>query len=185
MEPSPETFEAAGRLCMAWSYLESQSESTLWGIVGADQQLGPLITWRLDLRNRWQMILEHASRKHDQIAVQQLRTINKDLVSVTRDRNIIVHGVAHATIVNKQNLTYGEIIGSAGDDLPFVKIPCWTVFRGAEAGKSFPISTKAVEIVRTNIVKMGERVVGFNKLHNYTESSVTGKIEDDWPMPLS
>src|ERR1700730_5237407 len=99
MEPSIETFEEIGRVCAAWDYLESVTEATVWGIIDADERLGPVITARLDLRGRWQMILEHAPKKLDAGKCEVLRKINKDLTPVMRDRNIIVHGLIHASIV--------------------------------------------------------------------------------------
>jgi hypothetical protein len=52
MEPSAETKQEIGQLCMAWSFLEAMSEKTLWGIIDADEKFGPLITWRLDVRSK-------------------------------------------------------------------------------------------------------------------------------------
>lgn len=57
MEPSPQTFEEIGRLCVAWSYLEHVTEQTIWGVLELDDKLGPLITTRLDMRGRWDLIL--------------------------------------------------------------------------------------------------------------------------------
>jgi hypothetical protein len=67
----------------------------------------------------------------------------------------------------------------------FARIPCWTVFRGAEAGKNFEISTEAVITVRDNIVKIGNRVTDFNNRYGYTKSSPhTDHLESGWPKPI-
>jgi hypothetical protein len=94
-EASPAIFQEVGRLCSAWSFLEKRTENMLWGILDADERLGPIITWRLDLRGRWQLILKHAHKKHGADQIKELRNMNKDIVVVTRDRNIIVHGLIH------------------------------------------------------------------------------------------
>jgi len=181
-EPSNETLMEIGRLCAAWSYLEARSEATLWGIVGADERLGPLITWRLDLPNRWSMILNYAPKKHDVETVEILRLINKDLTPVTRDRNIIVHGLVHAIAMVPVRPPYGTPLPPPHE---FARIPCWTVFRGAQAGKNFAISSMAVSIVRENIQKIGTRVTSFNVQHGYTKvSQHEGQIENDWPKQI-
>lgn len=184
MEPSPETKQEIGTLCMAWAFLESVTETTLWGVVDATEKLGPLITSRLDMRSRWQMILEYAPVKHDTKAVAELKGINKDLVPITRDRNIIVHGLVHAHVIRPPDSIYGDSFGP-GHDLNYIRKPCWAVFRGAGAGKVFPMSSGAVEIVRKNIQSLAERVIVFNKRHAYELSTQhTAPIEQNWPTPL-
>lgn len=184
MEPSPETKREIGTLCMAWAYLESVTETTLWGIVDATEKLGRLITWRLDMRSRWQMIIEYAPEKHDANAIAELKAINKALVPITRDRNIVVHGLVHAHVVKPPDAKYGDNFGP-GHDLDYVRKPCWTVFRGADAGKNFPMSGGAVEIVRQNIQSLGRRVTTFNLRHGYTlRTEHVAPIEQNWPTPL-
>jgi hypothetical protein len=138
MEPSPETFIEIGMLCAAWSHLEAVSETTAWGVLDADERLGAIITWRLDLRLRWQLILEHAPKKHQQADIDMLRQINKDLVIVTRDRNIVVHGIIHAEIeMTGPKPEYGTRLPH-DDSHKLTRPPCWTIFCGAEAGRIFP-----------------------------------------------
>jgi hypothetical protein len=185
-EPTPETTLEIGRLCQAWAFLEHVSEAALCGIIGADERLARIFTWRLDLRSKWQLIVEQAPSKHSPQEVADLKGINKQLVIVTRDRNIVVHGVVNATAAIATNLPPpGTIIHELGATIPFGRVPCWTLFRGAEAGRNFMISHKAVEIVRANIQNLSKRVLRFNATHNYR--SVT-KLEDvvqsDWPVPI-
>lgn len=73
MEPSPETFKEIGVLCVAWSSLEKCAEATIWGLLVADEKLGTVITGRLDLRARFELILQHAPKKHSPADVQELR----------------------------------------------------------------------------------------------------------------
>ena len=74
--------------------------------------------------------------------------------------------------------------GEAGKAFPFVRPPAWTIFRGSEAGKNFPISTEAVEIVRTNIQALGKKVSDFNSKQGYSETDGSDVVESDWPRPL-
>jgi len=172
-----------GRLCGAWAALEAVTEQTLWGILDADQRLGPLITGRLDMRARWELILEHAPKKHDAKEIEELRGINKDLTPVTRDRNIIVHGMVHAQIEIANKPEPGTIVDIQEHQV--VRPPCWTVFRGAQAGKNFPISKRAVEIVRENIRSLELRTSEFNKRHRYHLETLPEKdIVAGRPTPL-
>jgi hypothetical protein len=168
-EPRAATYREMGRLCVAWSNLEGRSEATLWGILDADERLGPVITWRLDLRGRWQMILEHAPKKHNRQEVEEFRGINRRLIPVMRDRNIIIHGLVHASLEVEGEPKSGDIIHGP---LRFVRPACWTVFRGSEAGKSFPISEDAVVIVRDNINFLAEQVIALNRRHGYTKHTL-------------
>jgi len=187
-EPTDATTIEMGRLCMAWSVLEGRTEATLWGILGADEKLGPIITWRLDLRGRWQLVLEHAPTRHNREEVEELRSINKSLTPVMRDRNIIIHGLVHAImeILGDRRPASGEVIpGGLAGPHTFARKPCWTVYRGSEAGKNFPISRDAVEIVRENVLKITDRVVAFNNAHNYkTTFRPRDTIEVDWPKRI-
>ena len=187
MEPSEKTYAEVGRLCSAWSYLEANTENCAWGIIGADRRIGPIITWRLDLRARWALILQHGPNALSDEDMKTLRGINKRVEDVARDRNIIVHGLvtARAQLPEGHPGNFGDHVAAVGEPLTFQRIPTWTVFRGQEAGKCFPISTKAVEIVRQNIQKVGQQVSAFNVAHGFTLSSpLSEMIEQDWPKPL-
>lgn len=186
MEPLARTYREIGKLCAAWSHLEHRTEATLWGILGLDASLGPLISWKQDLRGRWQLIIDHASKKHDEKDVASLRSINKDIITAIRDRNIIIHGLVHARMALPSDLPRGSSIPGGNCPIyPMTSLPCWTVFRGEEKGKSFPISTEAVKIVVSNINKIGERLNVFNVTHNYHEASnPSTMIEQNWPKQL-
>jgi hypothetical protein len=186
MEPTPETLIAIGKVCGAWSYLEAVTEQALWGILDAEEKLGPIISWRLDMRSRWQLILDHAPKKHDTEEMKELRAINKDLATITRDRNIIAHGLVHAALIFEgPRPPPGTHIDHPITDANLARVPCWTIFRGVEAGKNFPISTKAVEIVQENIQALARRVANFNQRHSYQKSSTPKEtVEAEWPKPL-
>lgn len=186
MEPTSRTHREIGRLCTALAYLESISEITLWGILGIDSNLGPLISWKQDLRGRWTIIMEYAPRKHDELEILELRTINKDIIVTMRDRNIIVHGLVHAEMMIPNGTPRGSRIpGGPTPVYPITTKPCWTIFKGEDKGKRFPISTDAVKIVSNNIKKIVSRVEIFNSRHNYHESSIPSPIIDEsWPKQL-
>lgn len=185
-EPSASTFEQVGRLCAAWSYLETVTEQTVWGIIGIDSKVGRFITWRLDLRGRWQLILDEATNKHTADDQKFLRNINKRVGIVTRDRNIIVHGVIRALVPLDPAAKQGEVAAKTGDpSLSFSLVPCWTVFRGAEAGKNFPISNNAVEMVLLNVQKTAKEIVDFNVRHKYSAINFPAlTVEASWPKSL-
>lgn len=173
-EPTPATHEQVGRLCAAWAFLELMTEQTLWGIldITKSNKLGPLLTWRLDMRTRWQMILDHAPKKHSKDDIISLKEMNKKVGTVTRDRNIIVHGVIHGAWRLKET-----------DKV----VPCWTAFRGVGAGKAYFVSTTSVSIVRENIQKLAHQVRDFNASKNYSEVSdlaATELVTETWPVPL-
>ena len=186
MEPSQETLAEIGALCIAYSYLESRAEATIWGILNTDERIGTILTGRLDLRSRFQLIVDHAEEKHTELQVQELKEINKALVKIIRDRNIIVHGIVHAEVNVQTKPRRGEIISN---DLslpyPMSRIPCWTIFKGADAGKSFPISRDAVRTVRQNVQNVAERLRIFNSFFQYHDSAKpSGFIETQWPERL-
>lgn len=184
MEPSNETMIEVGRLCAAWSCLESTTETTIWGILDADEKLGPVITWKLDLRGRWQLILEHASKKHSSNDIDFLKKISKVLTVVTRDRNIIVHGLIHSVATLKEGVDKNKNLDAS--DLIFSFPPSWTIFRGSEAGKSFPVSTDATKVVRENIQQIHFALGSFNERHKYQKGTVPKPFaEDNWPIPIS
>jgi hypothetical protein len=81
--------------------------------------------------------MDWAPRKHKEVDVEWLRDINVDVEIVGSDRNVIVHGIVHATIEHQlpKPPAYSRA-GEAGEALPFVRAPCWTISRGAKAGRT-------------------------------------------------
>jgi hypothetical protein len=151
-----------------------------------DAGLGPVISWKQDLKGRWQLIIEHAWKRHNELAVAELRSINKDIITTSIDRNIVVHGLVHAKLSIPNNLARGATIsGGTVPIYPMTAPPCWTIFKGEGKGKSFPISTEAVTIIIDNINKIAERVAAFNLCHNYHEASIpSSTVEQSWPKKL-
>jgi hypothetical protein len=170
-EPNPSTMAEVGALCGAWAFLEIVTEQAIWGILKLDRTLGIHVTWRLDMKMRWELLLKVAA-EHLPAEGDFLRKTNKHVTTCTRDRNIIVHGVIHALLEN-------------GD--PSKPVAFWTVFRGADAGKKFPVSTSAVRIVRENVQKLGNDMQAFNQRDNFNArtSLEGGPAESNWPTPLA
>jgi hypothetical protein len=169
-EPSEATKAEVGQLCGAWAFLEIVTEQAIWGILRLDRRIGAHVTWRLDMKMRWELLLKVAA-EHLPGEMSFLRKINKDVTTCTRDRNIIVHGVVHALLEG----------GDQSKPKAF-----WTVFRGADAGKRFLVSTEAVRIVRENLQKLGVDMQDFNRRHNFPahDSLTGGSAEQNWPKPL-
>jgi hypothetical protein len=152
---------------MAWAYLEVLCEQTLWGMLKLDKTHGPLVTWRLDMRARWQMILDKSNGLFSSEDEKIIRQINKGVTIAARDRNIIVHGVIHS-IIATNDLKRPEAF--------------WTVFRGADAGKKFTVATIFVQIVCENIQLLCKRMEKFNKDHSYQSTSLEPRVpEQGWP----
>jgi hypothetical protein len=185
MEPSLETYQEIGRLCAAWAYLEMRSEQTLWGILSLNPALARAFVWRMPLLQRWQAIVREAKGALSEIEFMVLKEIGRRINLISKDRNIIVHGVVHATVGAREKLPSGSIVGDDENPPSFSRIPCWTIFIGDDAGKSFPVSKGAVEIVRTNIQQVAAEVVAFNQGKGFTTGTI---VEDvvrvDWPKPL-
>ncbi len=186
MEPTISTFKEIGRLCVGWSFLESMTEATLWGILDLDNRLGPLISWKQDMRGRWALIVEYAPTKHDETAIATLRQINKDIQQVNADRNIVVHGLVHSTVTVPLDWEHGKAVpGGLQSSVPFDMPPCWTIFRGEGKGRNYPISSSAVKIITENIHNIVVRLAEFNKTHNYIDrSTLNADIVASWPTRL-
>jgi hypothetical protein len=187
MEPRSSTFREIGRLCSAWAALEMETEATLWGILSLQPSIGPHISWRRDLKSRWLLIVDAADQRHCTNDATFLRKMKKDIIIVSRDRNVIVHGLIHGeVIIPGPRREHGEVIpGGSIPSVPFSKQPCWTIFKGEDKGKSFPVSVDAVRIVHSNIGVLAERLRQFNKTHGYKiVSTISGGVEANWPKPL-
>ncbi len=186
MEPRSSTFREIGRLCSAWAALEMETEATLWGIFSLQPPMGQHFSWKLDLKSRWLYIVDAAPQRHCPDDVSFLRKMNKDIIIVSRDRNIIVHGLIHGNAITPGKFEYGKVIpGGSFPSFPFSKPPCWTIFKGEDKGKSFPVSVEAVKIVYSNVCILSERLLNFNKSHGYiTVSTISSGMEENWPKLL-
>lgn len=149
MEPTSETFQKMGALCVAWSYLEMETERTLLGILKLDHEQARIFVWRMGMRQRWQMIVEECDTFLSSSNVAFLKAINKKIVVIMKDRNIIVHGLIHASAFKERpSGTQLSIKSVTPED---ITTPCWTIFMGDGAGKRYAVSSESVSIVLENV----------------------------------
>ncbi|WP_411782183.1 hypothetical protein [Bradyrhizobium sp. UFLA01-814] len=161
-------------------------EFTVWGLLGLDERVGPLVTWKLDVNQRWALIMERAPEKHSSTAIERLRRIGRHLSEVTRDRNIIVKGVIRAKAHPPAGLGFGDPVLEVGKSIPFTRLPCWSIFRGGTAAKNFLVSTDAARTVRENIQRLNEALLRFNADFRYTTATpITDEIEQHWPKAIA
>lgn len=184
MEPSAATYEKMGALCLAWSYLEMETEKTLIGLLSFNQELSRIFLWRMGMRQRWQMIVDEADTFLPSTDVSLLKAINKNIAVAMRDRNIIVHGLVNASLKNT-SLTPGSKLPIATTTPEDITPPCWTIFMGEGAGKRYLMSTDAVRIVLQNVQKLGDQLLEFNRRHGFkTVTEINSEIERDWPKRI-
>jgi hypothetical protein len=184
-EPTRDTMAAVGQLCMAWSYVEMQSERTLWGILGLNAQQGEAFVWRMQLPQRWQMIVKEARKRFAEEEVNELKVIKKLVDATQRDRNIVVHGVVHAMAIVQGQLSHGDNAGTHENPPPFGRKPCWTIYMGDDAGKNFPISATAVGVIVENAQKTGKLILDYNNRKGYIAGTPLAEtVEQDWPLRL-
>lgn len=160
----PALAKSVGDLCAAWAYLEMVTEATLWGLLEIDERLAPLVTWNRDMESRGKIIVEHGSQKFPQ-EEEALKKINSNLRTTIQDRNIVIHGLIHKSETRPT---------------------CWTIYRGAGKGKNYPVSVKAVEIIKGNVLKIADALRDFNGRRGYTKANpIIDKVEGgDWPKPI-
>jgi hypothetical protein len=167
VEPTRKTKQEIGSLCQAWAYLEVLTERAIWGMLKLDNTHGPLVIWRMDMKMRWEMLLNKAPQ-HLPDEMEFLRKMSKDVTTCTRDRNIIVHGLIHARVALPETTAF------------------WSVFRGADAGKKFRVSTHAAQTTRENIQLLGKRMEEFNNRHLYWSLTHGGDgvEQQNWPKRI-
>lgn len=181
-EPSNETYAAIGHLCVAWSYVEMQSERVLWGILGLNADLAEAFVWRMGLLQRWQMIVREARKKFAEEEVNELKAMKKLIDTSQRDRNIVVHGVVHAMARLPEKPKSGAFIGTIDSPPPFERVPCWTIYMGDDAGKNFPVSTNAVKTIIGNVEKIQKLLDAYIARKDFTSGTpLADAIEENWP----
>ncbi|WP_145608238.1 hypothetical protein [Nitrospirillum amazonense] len=184
-EPTKETYAAVGHLCVAWSYVEMLSEQTLWGILSLNREQGEAFIWRMPLLQRWQVIVREAKKKFNESEIKELLKIKHLVETVQRDRNIVVHGIVHASIALANPISKYDRIAGIGDPIQFSRPPCWTIYIGEDAGKNFQVSTEAVLIIKENAEKVQELIRSYNINKGFTAGTVPNdNIEPNWPKRI-
>lgn len=162
------------------------TERTLWGLLDLNERLAQAFVWRTQMLSRWQIIKRVGRDFLSEEDFRKLMDIKKSVETCARDRNIVVHGVVNATItLESSTLPRGAIAVNLPAETTFVQPPSWVIFMGEDAGKNYPISTRAVETIISNVNKVGKDLLEFNQIHGFlsgTETSVAA--EANWPKPL-
>src|ERR1700716_2083879 len=92
-EPPPQLFEPIGRLCSAWANLEFETEQCIWGILKINKATGQHITFQLDMRGRWTLLMSISKEMNAPIDHDFLKELNELIPELNRRRNVIVHGL--------------------------------------------------------------------------------------------
>ncbi len=155
-DPDPALFNAVGNLCAAWAGFELSTDQCIWGMLNIDKSVGRHITWNLDMRNRWQLLMSISERRNPPIDHDFLSEINNEIEDLNRRRNIVVHGLLIHVPPKKEGDGWGPL--------------SWVIFRGTEKGKPQPATVTFVTTTMTGIQHLQAKLQGFNTKRNYTAS---------------
>lgn len=150
--PGPDFFEELGRLCAAWAYLEAGTDCAIWGMLKLDKTTGPHITWRLDMRGRWSMLMSISKTLVDKAERQALVKLNTKVEDLNERRNLYVHG----------------LVASYSNATQFYQV----VFRGKMQGKLQPTSAKLVQTTREEIQDVATQMAAFNRRLGYVFAAI-------------
>ncbi len=186
VEPSEQTHIEVGRLCAAWAALEVETEVLIWGMLKIDQSVGEFLTWKLGIRERWQLVVKIAKRVLGKDDALILRKIQGQVESVANDRNVVVHGLVYAEMRHTVPGPRGTVVEKvAMPGLQFITPPSWRVFMGPHANIRFPISTEAVRIIRENVQGLLDQVTKINNKQGFEKYSASPtEVAQDWPKKL-
>ncbi|MBZ0163116.1 MAG: hypothetical protein K8H74_10430 [Notoacmeibacter sp.] len=166
IEPTMATRREVGTLCQAWSFLDLVSDILLYGLTNPSDEVISILSEKMEMRSKWENIFKLAKDKLSASDLAELKTIKKLIETVASDRNIIIHGEVSADIA------------------AFPAQAFWTIWKGANAGKRFPISTEAARIVCENVQYVANSVVDLNKKLGFGTRKTHGEVVKDWPIPL-
>jgi hypothetical protein len=186
-EPSEITYQKIGALCVAWAFLEMQTEIALRGMLGLNDSQTKVLVWNLKLTDRCAKLKSIAKERLSGLELEELDTLCTKIAKTADDHNIIIHGIVHAAIYHPKQLPPEGFttIHDALHEQKVVQVPCWTIFQGNGKGKNFPISSDAVEVVCSKVKTLGFSLKEFNKRNNFKFSPMlSDHVERDWPKPL-
>ena len=85
--------QGIGDICVTWAGFEHQTELLLWQLLELSEDDGKLVTTKLDIRPRLEMLAALADRKIENTeAKERLAKALEIVTQVQPDRNLIVHG---------------------------------------------------------------------------------------------
>ena len=161
----PDYIPEVGKLCAAWSFFEYVTDRLLWGILNITPEIGGIICQYKDMPGRWSLIVNHSESVVSADEFQILKSVNKKLLSVSNDRNVVIHG---------------QILIGSDDQLPYAVIT-----RGVNSGKLHLLSIEAVTTIIGNIVTLEQAARRIANNHRWLETIPSGPIISDWPKPIS
>lgn len=133
----PDLFEEVGRLCAAWAFLEHSVEQEIWHLLGLREELGSVFTDNMDLQRRWDTLLK-VSREQGSLLHGSYLTERKAIETITRDRNLIVHGRI--------------------DWRPGEASRMWVISRGYYSDKRTPVSAEFVRRTQGEIRRLARAI---------------------------
>lgn len=107
-------------------------------MLGIDERLGKHITYDLDARRRWQLLLELSKEKEHAQIRDKVKTLNKFIGPLTAKRNTVVHGLIRAKV---------------GDPRFY-----WVMYKGKKSGLHTEASVEGVVKVREEVQKFAKSV---------------------------
>ncbi len=144
---SDELMIEIGRLCCAWSFLEYEVERTIWGLLRIGIDVGQHITYKLDMRGRWELLAQIATEHLNPSYRNTLGKIKEKMGQLTADRNLYIHG----------------LVVAKGPEFNIMSI----VYRGKGAGKPVPIFAEKIAATRTAVQDAARKLAAFNDHKNY------------------
>lgn len=89
---SPAIFEAVGRLCAYYSYLEGAVAQAIWLELQLVHDQGHPVTDGLSLEASLNLLLAIHKRNQNVGTVTHLTSLRKRVIALVTDRNLLVHG---------------------------------------------------------------------------------------------
>lgn len=89
---SREIFEAVGRLCAYYAYLEGAVAQAIWLELKLEHGFGHPVTDRLQLRESFKLLTDIHKRARRSKVLAHLKTLSPRFDNLIEQRNLLVHG---------------------------------------------------------------------------------------------
>lgn len=89
-----------GRVVVAWSKLEDQMQALIWAFLGLEDEIGRIVTCRLDATYKLTMLRDLGSKLLASEEFEKFRESLKNIQDLYAERNFIAHGSWGTTIKN-------------------------------------------------------------------------------------
>jgi hypothetical protein len=90
---TPEHFQAIGELTAQWSFLEWQIEAAIWLLLPADESEGRIVTTRMNIRPKTEILALLARLKLPVPDRKGLSALMTKIVTAHDKRNKVIHGL--------------------------------------------------------------------------------------------